>query len=138
MKRFEFIKKNLKTITLSSIFIILPIFAGLILWDRLPDIIATHWGAEGVADGYSSKAFAVFALPFFLLAMHWICLFISCFDRRTTDQPQKALKLIFWICPVISFFASYIMYSYALGFELNIAKISVILFGLIFIIIGNY
>ena len=138
MRRFSFIKENLKTFLTSSIITILPIIAGLVLWNRLPDIIATHWGPQGVADGYSSKAFAVFALPSFLLAIHWICLFISCLDIRTTNQPKKALKLIFWICPVISFFVSYIMYSYALGFELNVAKFSVILFGMMFIIIGNY
>lgn len=138
MKRIDFIKGNLKTIILSSILIILPIFVGLILWDRLPDIIATHWGPKGVADGYSSKAFAVFAMPSFVLAIHLLSLFISCFDTRTTSQPQKALMLVFWICPVISLFVSYITYSVALGVEFNVAKGCVILFGIIFIIIGNY
>ena len=138
MKRFNFIKENLKTNILASIITILPIFVGIILWNKLPDMVATHWGPQGVPDGYSSKAFAVFAMPAFMLIFHWLCMFISCLDKRMENQTQKALKLVFWLCPVLSLLASFITYSTALGFGFNIAKISVILMGVLFIVIGNY
>ena len=50
-------------ILLSTVLTMLPMLIGLLLWDRLPDVITTHWGADGVADGFSGKAFAVFAMP---------------------------------------------------------------------------
>ena len=49
------IKKNLKTMIITSIIILLPIVAGVVLWDQLPDQIATHFGANGQPDGWSPK-----------------------------------------------------------------------------------
>ena len=138
MKRFNFIKENLKTNIFASIITILPIFVGIILWNKLPDIIATHWGPQGIPDGYSSKAFAVFAIPSFMLVFHWLCMFISCLDKRTEGQTKKALGIIFWICPVLSVYLCYMTYSTALGFGFNVVRTSVILFGLLFIVVGNY
>ena len=37
--------------------------ASLAFWNSLPDLMATHWNAQGVADGTSSKAFGAFFLP---------------------------------------------------------------------------
>lgn len=37
--------------------------AGLLAWNALPETMATHWGADGVADGWSGKAFGVLFLP---------------------------------------------------------------------------
>ena len=33
------IKKNLKTLIITSLAILLPILAGIILWDKLPDVL---------------------------------------------------------------------------------------------------
>ena len=51
------IKRNKGKLILTSVIILLPVFIGLILWKRLPDKIPTHWNAEGVVDGWSSKGF---------------------------------------------------------------------------------
>lgn len=40
-------KKFMKTIILTTLLTGLPILIGLILWSKLPDSIATHWGADG-------------------------------------------------------------------------------------------
>ena len=64
------IKKNLKTIILTSLITLLPILIGIILWDQLPESLPTHWNVSGNIDGWSSKTFVVFALPFIMLAMH--------------------------------------------------------------------
>ena len=51
-------KKYKGLIIVSSIVILLPMLLGLILWNRLPDTMVTHWGAEGAVDGAMGKAFA--------------------------------------------------------------------------------
>ena len=55
------IKKNLKILIITSVIILLPIVAGLILWNKFPDEIPIHFNAHGVADGWSGKGTAVFA-----------------------------------------------------------------------------
>ena len=49
-------KKYKKQLILSSIVTLLPILIGLFLWNRLPDTIATHFGSDNVANGWSSPS----------------------------------------------------------------------------------
>ena len=37
------IQKHWKLLILTSVLILLPIAAGLILWDQLPDAMPSHW-----------------------------------------------------------------------------------------------
>lgn len=132
------IKKNKWKLLISSILILLPIALGLILWNDLPELMTTHWGADGVADGYMSRGLAVFALPLFLLAMHWLCLWITSRDRKNREQNPKVFGITFWICPIISLFANGIMYAVSFGYTLHIGTVMFLLLGLFFAVIGNY
>lgn len=132
------IKNNKLKTVISSIVILLPILAGLILWNKLPDKIATHWGANGQADGWSSKPFAVFALPVFVFAIHWLCLFFTSKDPKNKGQSKKVSGLVFWICPAVSLFAGILTYTTALGKELNASVVALVLIGLMYMILGNY
>lgn len=58
--------KDIRRIVLSTLICLLPIIYGLIVWNDLPELVPTHWGADGQIDGYSPKALAVFGLPVFL------------------------------------------------------------------------
>ena len=117
------IKKNLKILLITTVVILLPIIAGLILWNNLPDEIPIHFNAEGVADGWGGKGVAVFALPLFMLAIHWICVFVTSLDPKSKNITSKNINLVLWITPVLSVFVSGIIYSFALGHELNINTI---------------
>ena len=54
------IKQHKKTLILTSVITLLPIFIGLLLWRQLPASVATHFGVDNQPDVYCSKAFAVF------------------------------------------------------------------------------
>ena len=131
------IRKNLKTMIITSAVILLPIIPGVSLWNELPDKIATHWGADGIANGWSSKPFAVFFMPIILLALHWVCVFVTSLDPQKQNIGGKPLKLVLWICPVISLFMGVMMYGQFIGNGLNVAFISILFFGVFFIVIGN-
>ena len=132
------IKNNKIKVIISSVITLLPMLIGIILWDKLPETMATHWGPGGEADGFSSKAFAVFALPLIFAALHFVCIFASSFDKKNIMQNAKALGLVYWICPGISIFTSSATYATALGSSYSTLKILPILLGLMFIAIGNY
>ena len=57
-----------KQLIFSSLAILFPIAVGLILWDRLPETLTTHWGFDGQADGWSALPIAVFVPPLLILA----------------------------------------------------------------------
>ena len=132
------IKKNLKTLIVTSILIVLPVLAGIILWDRLPEQMATHWNAAGDIDGWTSKPFTVFGLPLILLAAQWLCVLGTLADPKKENHPVKVLHLVLWIIPVLSLVLGTITYATALGKTVRVEVIMPILIGLILAIIGNY
>ena len=132
------IKKNLPKLIITSIIILFPILVGLLLWNMLPDQVATHWNVEGIADGFASKTFAVFGFPAFLVAVHWLCIFITSMDPKSKNIDSKPMTLVLWICPVMSLLIVSLVYATALGYNISVEIIMPLVFGAMFIIIGNY
>ena len=132
------LKANRKTLIITSTVTILPVLIGIICWDRLPDVMATHFGMNNEANGFSSKVFAVFGLPLVLLAVLWVGAFVTAHDPKRQNISPKMFSLMLWIAPAISLVAAATVYPVNLGYELDIAFFGELLLGLMFIIIGNY
>ena len=132
------LKANKKTLIIASIVTILPILIGLLVWDRLPDVMATHFGMDNEANGWSSKAFAVFGLPLFLLAMEWIAAVVTSQDPRRQNISPKMFTLVLWIIPMVSVVCGAAIYTYNLGMKVDISFFAMLFTGLLFIVIGNY
>ena len=132
------LKANRKTLIITSVVTILPMLIGILCWNRLPDVMATHFGINNEANGFSSKAIAVFGIPVFLLAVLWLGAFVTSHDPKKQNISQKMFSLVLWIAPAISLAAAATMYPINLGYELDITFFSGLLLGLMFIIIGNY
>ena len=132
------IRKYWKLLLITSVIILLPVVAGVFLWEQLPAQIPTHWGPNGEVDSYSSKAFAVFGLSGILLAAQWLCTLGSAADPKKQNHPEKVVHLVLWIIPVLSVVLYTITYATALGMEVPVAVVLPVLVGLMFVIIGNY
>ena len=132
------IKKNLKVLIITSVILLLPVLAGLLLWDRLPEQMPTHWNASGQVDGWSSKAFAIFGLPLIMLAAQWLCMLGTAADPKKKNHPEKVVHLVLWIIPALSVVLHAVTYAVALGHSVRMEMVMPVLMGLIFTIIGNY
>ena len=132
------IRKNLKVLILTTIVMLLPILAGLILWNQLPEQMPTHWNAAGEVDGWSSKPFAVFGLPLIMVAAQWLCMLGTAADPKKNNHSEKVLHLVLWIVPALSVVLHAVTYATALGHSVPMEVVMPILIGLIFTIIGNY
>lgn len=132
------LKKYLPKIIITSVITLLPIVFGLIIWNKLPDQVATHFGPNGEADGWSSKAFAVFGIPLFMLVLHIFCAIATLVDPKRRNVDGKPFGLMLWICPAASFAVNGVTYSMALGYKINITVIIMMLVALLFIVLGNY
>ncbi len=123
----------------SSIVILLPTLVGVILWNRLPDTMITHWGAEGTANGAMGKAFVVFLIPVICLALHLICMFFTLMDKGNKEQNPKVVRACFWITPIISLLCNGYIYAFALDSQFNkVMLLTMSFLGVVFILIGNY
>lgn len=132
------IKKNWKILLVTSLVILLPIVAGIILWDQLPQHIPSHWNAAGEIDGWSSKPFAVFGMPAILLAFQWACVLATGADPKKQNHPEKILHLVLWIIPVLSALLHVLIYAAALGKDVRMEMVMPVFIGLLLAIVGNY
>lgn len=128
-------KRNL---LLTSVCVLLPVCAGIALWGRLPERVPTHFDFSGTPDGWSGKAFAVFGMPLFLLAVHWICAFAVFHDPKAGNVGGKIRALVLWICPAVSLFVAAMVYPHALGYPVNVTLSGMLLTGALFVVVGNY
>lgn len=132
------IKKNLNILIITSIVILLPVLAGVVLWDTLPEQIPTHWNAAGEIDGWSSKPFAIFGLPLMMLAMHWLCVLGTAADPKKANHSNKLIHLVLWIIPIISVVLFALTYVAALGTEVRMEMVMPLLVGFVLTVVGNY
>lgn len=132
------LKNNWRKVIISSVLILLPILAGVILWNQLPDSMLTHFGGDGNPDGTMKKGVAIVVLPLILLVLHLVCLFATTLDKKQQGQNKKALGMVFWIVPAISLFVNATMYAIALGRTMQVSNWAFALMGVLFIGMGNY
>ncbi len=133
------LKKYRKTLIITTIITLLPMLAGMILWNKLPEQFPIHFNAAGEVDGWSSKTFGVFGLPLILVAFQWLCGLGSLkMDPRAENLEGKVFGLVLWIIPVLSVVLNALVYCTALGMDMNVQIILPLLIGLLLTIIGNW
>ena len=132
------IKNNKLKAILSSAVILLPILFGIVMWNKLPESMVSHWGGDGVADGMAPKGFMVFGMPLIFLAVHWLCMLGMTLDKKNAQHNKKIVAIIFWMMPVLSVAISGSMYGIALEKEFNLFTVMPILIGAMFLFMGNY
>lgn len=132
------LKENKMTLIISSIVAILPTLIGVYYWNRLPDVMATHFGVDNQANGFSSKFVAVFGIPLLCLLTLWIGAVLTANDPRKQNISPKMYSLGLWIAPIVSLIAAATIYPVNLGYAIDISFIGGLTFGMLLIIIGNY
>ncbi len=133
-----FIKNNKIKVLISTLIILSPIAVGLILWNKLPETMAIHWGISGEADNFAGKGFAVFAMPVLMAALHWVCLIVSSLDKSNKNQNKKIVGIVFWIIPIITVVVQSSVFATAVGQSFDLTNIILALVAAMFIFIGNY
>jgi len=119
--------------------IALAILAGLLLWNRLPDQMASHWNIHDQVDGYMPKVWGVFLLPLITLGLLGLFLAVPALDPLKANIAlfREAFNLF------IVLMAAFMLYIYALSlawslgytsFRMSGAMLPAI--GLLFIFIG--
>ena len=132
------ILKNKKLLIITSLLILLPIPVGLLLWNQFPETMTIHFGFTGQANGYASPAYAVFVLPVIMLAVHWLCILATSFDKGNKNRNQKLQSIVIWTIPLIGNLSICGIYALALGWKFSPVAWTVIPMGLLFAVIGNY
>lgn len=126
--------ENKWKLLLSSLLTLAPMLVGLILWKRLPEQMAMHWG---MSTGNGTRAFVVFGMPLILFALNILCLVMTAADPRNREQTGKGFGMVFWIMPALSAFVAAILYTTAFG-HMPSAKYLFLFLGALLAVMGNY
>ena len=133
------LKKYRKTLIITTIITLLPVLAGIILWNELPEQFPIHFNAAGEVDGWSSKVVGVFVMPLILVAAQWLCALGSIkMDPKANNLEGKVFGLVLWIIPVMSVLLHVLVYCTALGMEMNVQIVIPVVMGLLLAIVGNW
>ena len=113
--------------------------AGLVLWNRLPDQMASHWNANDQVNGYISRFWGVFLLPLITLGMFLLFLVVPSIDplKANIAQFRKAFNLFIGLIVAFMIYLYGLTLAWNLGytnFKMSGAMLPAI--GLLFIFIG--
>ena len=125
-----------KTTILTSLACLIPLLLGVILYNKLPESIATHFNSEGIADDYSSKNFTVFILPLIFLMVNLFVSFMINNDPKKANVSQKMKNLLLWLIPVLSNIVMSTTFGLAMGIKLDITTIVFSMVGILFTVLG--
>jgi len=126
------------TIILSDIVCFLPILAGIILYPRLPEQMAIHWGTDGQPNGWAGKIEAVFLLPGFLFLIQLAMPFLLRADPRNKNLNPKIAGLLCWILPLLNLVCATATLMGGLGMKPRVEVIIPLFLGFLFLVIGNF
>ncbi len=127
-----------KSLIITSLICLLPIFLGVALWDKLPESIAIHFNMYNEPDNFASKGFTVFGLPLLMLLLQIVCCIINDVNAHKHGERIKFEKATKWIIPVMTIVLQVITLGYSLGWNIDIRKIVAVIVSLVFFVIGNY
>ena len=131
-------KINIKILVITSIVCLLPIICGLMFYNELPDNVAIHWGIDNNPNGYFPKTAFVFGMPAMMLVLQIFCCIVSDLSDKNPEANKKAVTVYKWIIPILTVILYIVTIMIALGNNLDIRKIVMIVLGITFIISGNY
>ena len=114
---------------------LLPILMGLAVYSKLPEKMPIHWGLDGEPNGYATRLAGILILPLITVVVNVIVQF----SLETAPKTNlKLKKLMLWLLPILSVIFQSLTLSQALGYHLDIALITMVTVGIIFILLGNY
>jgi uncharacterized membrane protein len=127
------------TLILSTILIAIGALAGLLLWNQLPDLVASHWNLYDQVDGYMPKFQGVFLMPLITLAMLVLFLVLPAIDPLKANiakfRPAFNLFILFMI--VFMLYMQGLTLAWNLGFQsFRISAAMLPFMGLLFIFVG--
>ena len=130
-------KIDWKILIITSLICIIPIIFGIVLYEKLPDQMAVHFGINNEPNEYAPKEFALFGIPIFMTLLQIVCcIFSDLLEQKR--QNKKYISIYKWIIPIIGIVCYLTMIAYGTGINLDMRMIVCITLGILFTILENY
>lgn len=117
-----------------------PFVISILFYSRLPEQVATHWGADNVANGYSSRNMAAFGIPAFMLLMAVLINVIYRIDpkRENISRSREMKQITRWFIVILAILVQAIIILSGIGMSVNVGAFVSVPIAILFVVIGNY
>ena len=118
--------------------ILLSFIIGTYIYHQMPDKIASHWNAQGQVDGYMSKFWGVFLMPFISLGLFLLFVIIPKIDplKQNIQKFRKYYDLFIILFITFLFYLYLLTVFWNLNFRFNMIQMLLPAFGILFYYIG--
>jgi uncharacterized membrane protein len=117
----------------------LAVLAGVVLWNQLPDQMASHWDTNDQVNGYLPKFWGVFLIPLITLGMFVLFLVVPGIDPLKANIAQFRETFNVFIVVIVAFmlYVHGLTLAWSLGhqnFKMSAAMLPFM--GVLFIAVG--
>lgn len=126
---------SIMTLTLIAIAII----AGVLLWNQLPEQMASHWNASDEVDGYISKIWGMFLMPLVTLGMFALFITLPNIDplKANIASFRSAFNLFIVLITAFLLYIHGLTLAWNLGYQsFKMSTMMLPFLGILFIFIG--
>ena len=127
------------TSIIALVMIALALLAGALLWNQLPDQMASHWNVNDEVDGTISKIWGVLLMPLITLGMLTLFLVIPNIDPLKANIAQFRETFNLFIVLIVAFmlYIHGLTLAWSLGFtNFKMSAAMLPFMGVLFIAIG--
>jgi len=127
------------TLIISIILIAIAIIAGAVLWNQLPDQMASHWDINDQVNGTMPKFWGVFLMPLITLGMLVLFLVIPSIDPLKANIAKFRESFNLFIVLIIAFmlYIHGLTLAWSLGYQdFNMSTAMLPFMGVLFIATG--
>lgn len=118
--------------------IFVSIFTSFLFYNELPVKMASHWNAQGIVDGYSSKLFNVLFFPVLQILLLLLLIFVPKLDpkKKNITKFQDTYYLFISVILVFFYIVQLQVFLWNIDIKIPIETSFPILFGILFIFVS--
>jgi uncharacterized membrane protein len=127
------------TTILVLLMIAVAVIAGALLWNQLPEQMASHWNTNDEVDGYISKFWGVFLMPLVVLGMFGLFIALPNMDplKANITTFRGAFNLFILLITVFMLYVHGLTLAWSLGYQsFKMSSMMLPFMGILFIFIG--
>jgi len=127
------------TIILVLAMIVAAVIAGSLLWNQLPEQMASHWNINDQVDGYMPKFWGVFLMPLIVLGILALLIFVPGIDplKANIAQFRSAFNLFIVLISAFMLYIHGLTIAWSLGYQnFEMSAVMLPFMGVLFLFIG--
>jgi uncharacterized membrane protein len=126
------------TIVITLLLIAASLIAGWLLWDKLPDQMASHWNANDEVDGYMPRLWGVMLMPLITTGMFLLFIFLPGMDplKANIARFRDSFNLFIVFITAFMLYVHGLTLAWSLGYRFQMSSALLPTMGLLFIVVG--